>query len=83
MCRSAPSVQMEISIVPAPISTNVGMLGLMAANKGVDPFLPEEGHVLTIPTQLILPDVPHKGIVINLAELRLYYFPKGEDIVHV
>ncbi|MFH4800491.1 L,D-transpeptidase family protein [Vibrio diabolicus] len=62
---------------------DVGMLGLMAANKGVDPFLPEEGHVLTIPTQLILPDVPHKGIVINLAELRLYYFPKGEDIVHV
>ncbi|MDG2664378.1 L,D-transpeptidase family protein, partial [Vibrio parahaemolyticus] len=62
---------------------DVGMLGLMAANKGVDPFLPEEGHVLTIPTQLILPDVPYKGIVINLAELRLYYFPKGEDIVHV
>lgn len=62
---------------------DVGMLGLMAANKGVDPFLPEEGHVLTIPTQLILPDVPYKGIVINLAELRLYYFPKGENIVHV
>ncbi|PFG57891.1 L,D-transpeptidase YcfS [Vibrio sp. ES.051] len=62
---------------------DVGMLGLMAANKGVDPFLPQEGHVLTIPTQLILPNVPHQGIIINLAELRLYYFPPEENIVHV
>ncbi len=62
---------------------DVGMLALMAANKGVDPFLPKEGHVLTIPTQLILPDVPHKGIVINLAELRLYYFPAKENVVHI
>lgn len=62
---------------------DVGMLGLMAANKGVDPFLPQEGHVLTVPTQLILPDVPHQGIVINLAELRLYYFPSDENVVHV
>lgn len=62
---------------------DVGMLALMAANKGVDPFLPQEGRVLTIPSQLILPEVPHQGIVINLAELRLYYFPEGEDVVHV
>ncbi|EHK6028059.1 L,D-transpeptidase family protein [Vibrio parahaemolyticus] len=62
---------------------DVGMLALMAANKGVDPFLPQEGRVLTIPSQLILPEVPHQGIVINLAELRLYYFPEGEDAVHV
>lgn len=62
---------------------DVGMLALMAANKGVDPFLPTEGHVLTVPTQLILPDVEHKGIVINLAELRLYYFPPKSNIVHV
>ncbi|MEF1310564.1 L,D-transpeptidase family protein [Vibrio mytili] len=61
----------------------VGMLALMAANKGVDPFLPQEGYVLTIPSQLILPNVSHRGIVINLAELRLYYFPAGEDVVHV
>jgi L,D-transpeptidase YcfS len=62
---------------------DVGMLALMAANKGGDPFLPREGHVLTIPTQLILPDVSHDGIVINLAELRLYYFPPKESVVHV
>ncbi|OAN13362.1 peptidase [Photobacterium jeanii] len=62
---------------------NVGFLALLEANKGVDPFLPAPGKLLAIPTQLILPTVPRDGIVINLAELRLYYFPEGEDVVHV
>ncbi|MCW8331709.1 L,D-transpeptidase family protein [Photobacterium sp. SDRW27] len=57
---------------------DVGFLALMEANKGVDPFLPTPGTLLTIPTQLILPDVKHEGIVINLAELRLYYFPEDD-----
>ncbi|MCG7495582.1 L,D-transpeptidase family protein [Vibrio sp. Of7-15] len=62
---------------------DIGFLALMAANKGVDPFLPEEGAFLTIPTQFILPDVPRTGIVINLSELRLYYFPPNTQTVHV
>ncbi|MBV7262996.1 L,D-transpeptidase family protein [Photobacterium sp. WH24] len=62
---------------------DVGFLAVMEANKGVDPFLPEPGTMLTIPTRLILPDVAHEGIVINLAELRLYYFPPGKDSVYV
>ncbi|NAW69895.1 L,D-transpeptidase family protein [Vibrio sp. V27_P1S3P104] len=61
----------------------VGFLALMAANKGVDPFLPAEGSVLTIPSQMILPDVPYEGIVINLAELRLYYFQPEQRQVHI
>ncbi|MCW8335911.1 L,D-transpeptidase family protein [Vibrio sp. SCSIO 43135] len=62
---------------------DVGFLSLMAANKGVDPFLPQEDYVLTIPTQIILPQVPREGIVINLAELRLYYFEPEINKVHV
>ncbi|PSW25680.1 peptidase [Photobacterium phosphoreum] len=63
---------------------NVGFLGMMAANKGVDPFLPQPGKLLQIPTQVVLPDVDHKGIVVNLAELRLYYFPKNDaSIVYI
>lgn len=57
---------------------NVGFLAMLAANKGIDPFLPPPGRLLEIPTQVILPEVKHKGIVINLAELRLYYFPQDE-----
>ena len=62
---------------------DVGFLSLMAANKGVDPFLPQEDYVLTIPTKIILPNVQREGIVINLAELRLYYFEPEINKVHI
>ncbi|WED23589.1 L,D-transpeptidase family protein [Vibrio sp. JC009] len=62
---------------------DVGFLSLMAANKGVDPFLPDGGTILTIPSQFILPTETREGIVINLAELRLYYFDKNEPVVHI
>ncbi len=62
---------------------DIGFLALMAANKGVDPFLPKPGYALTIPSQLILPPVPYEGIVVNLAELRLYYFEPDKQVVHV
>jgi L,D-transpeptidase YcfS len=62
---------------------DVGFLAVMAANPGVDPFLPKPGYVLTIPSQVILPSVPWQGIVINLAELRLYYFDPQRHKVYI
>lgn len=62
---------------------NVGMISLMTANPGIDPFLPPVGHTLTIPSQMLLPKVRRRGIVINLPELRLYYFPPDRHEVHV
>ncbi|EFE94362.1 TPA: L,D-transpeptidase family protein [Serratia odorifera] len=61
----------------------IGLLGMLEANPGTDPYLPKPGSVLTIPTQMLLPDTPREGIVVNLAELRLYYYPKGENKVIV
>ena len=61
----------------------IGMLGMLEANPGVDPWLPKAGTQLTVPLQMLLPDAPREGIVINLAELRLYYYPKDEDRVVV
>ncbi|MFL9626009.1 L,D-transpeptidase family protein [Aeromonas jandaei] len=63
--------------------TQIGFLALLEANPGVDPYLPKPGTRLTLPTQMLLPDVPREGIVINLPELRLYYFPKGKQEVIV
>ena len=63
--------------------TQIGFLALLEANPGVDPYLPKPGTRLTLPTQMLLPDVPREGIVINLPELRLYYFPKGKSEVIV
>ncbi|EEY73109.1 Probable L,D-transpeptidase YcfS precursor [Grimontia hollisae] len=62
---------------------NVGFLALMSANPGVDPYLPKPGTFITVPQQVILPDVEYEGIVINLAELRLYYFDTDNRKVHV
>lgn len=62
---------------------DVGFLALMAANPGIDPFLPTVGHQLVIPSQMLLPFGKREGIVINLPELRLYYFPENSDKVHV
>ncbi len=62
---------------------NVGFLALLQANPGVDPYVPRAGSVLTIPLQTLLPDVPREGIVINLAELRLYYYPPGKREVTI
>ncbi|MDO2949110.1 L,D-transpeptidase family protein [Aeromonas simiae] len=61
----------------------LGLTNLMEANPGVDPFLPKAGSKLVIPHQLILPDAPRDGIVINVAEMRLYYYPKGNKVVEV
>ncbi|MBM0490290.1 L,D-transpeptidase family protein [Aeromonas jandaei] len=63
--------------------TQIGFLALLEANPGVDPYLPKPGTRLTLPTQMLLPDVPREGIIINLPELRLYYFPKGKQEVIV
>ena len=62
---------------------NVGFLAMLAANPGVDPFLPTIDSNLVIPKQMLLPFGKREGIVINLAELRLYYYPEGENLVYV
>ena len=54
---------------------NVGYEEILRANPKVDPWLPGEGREIVVPTQFILPDAPHTGIVINIAAMRIYYFP--------
>lgn len=61
---------------------NIGYEEIVRANPTVDPWLPREGTTIVLPTQFVLPDAPHRGLVVNLAALRLYYFPpvkKGEQ----
>ena len=54
---------------------DLGYVEIRAANPGIDPWLPGAGRTVILPSQHVLPDAPRRGIVINLAELRLYYYP--------
>ncbi len=58
---------------------NLGYEEIVRANPGVDPWLPGVGRAIVLPTQFVLPDAPREGVVINLAQLRVYYFPKPKQ----
>jgi L,D-transpeptidase ErfK/SrfK len=55
---------------------SLGSEELIRVNPGVDPWLPGAGKQLVVPGRHILPPGPHEGIIVNLPEHRLYYFPK-------
>ena len=54
---------------------SLGSEELIRVNPDVDPWLPGAGKQLIIPGRHILPPGPHEGIVVNLPEHRLYYYP--------
>ncbi len=56
---------------------SLGINAVSAANPGVDVWVPEAGDRIVLPLSFILPDAPRKGIVINLATMRLFEF-KGD-----
>lgn len=56
---------------------------MIAANPDQDLLLIKPGQQVVIPNQMLLPKAETKGIVINLAELRLYYYPEDEEAVYV
>ena len=60
---------------------DLGYVELLAANPGVDPWLVGDGQEILLPSAHLLPDAPREGIVINLADQRLYYFPPDGDAV--
>ena len=45
------------------------------ANPAVDPWLPGEGTEVVVPNQYVIPDAPRRGIVVNVPEMRMYYYP--------
>jgi L,D-transpeptidase ErfK/SrfK len=53
---------------------NLGYNEITAANPGVDPWVPGEGTRVVVPSQFILPPGPRRGLVLNLAQMRLFFF---------
>lgn len=66
----------EDTLIDLAREYGVGYPEILRVNPGVDPWLPGAGTRVVIPGRYILPDVQRKGIVVNVPEHRLYYFPK-------
>lgn len=57
---------------------NVGWDAIRQANPGVDAWMVDRDVAIILPTQYILPAAPREGIVLNLAEMRVYYYPPAK-----
>jgi len=58
---------------------DLGYEEILAANPDVSPWQPGEGTQVILPTAFILPGGTREGLVLNLASMRLFYYPKAED----
>ena len=52
---------------------------IIAANPDVDPWLPGAGTPVVLPTQFVLPNIERRGVILNIATKRLFYFPTVAD----
>lgn len=71
----------EDSLIDIAIQFLLGQEEIVRANKTVDRWLPGAGTDVLIPTSYLLPNAPRQGIVINLPEYRLYYYPPASGKV--
>ena len=62
---------------------SLGINTVSAANPGIDIWVPGAGERILLPLSFILPDTHRKGIVINLAAMRLFYFRKDGKLMAV
>ncbi len=71
----AAEAQAEDTLLDIARRYGLGYEEITNANPGVDPWLPGAGTTVVVPKQRLLPRAPRSGIVINLPEHRLYWFP--------
>ena len=65
----------EDTLLDIARNNKLGYVEMLAANPGVDPWLPGDGTKITLPTGHLLPSGPRQGLLLNLVDQRLYYFP--------
>ena len=69
----------EDTLVDIARRHGLGYEDIVRANPDLNPWLPGEGAEVILPTRFILPPGPREGVVLNLAEYRLYFYPKPKD----
>ena len=69
------SARHEETLIDIARNNSLGQDEIVMANPSVDRWLPKGGTKVVIPREFILPDAPRSGIVLNIPEMRLYYYP--------
>ena len=75
---STITARYEDTLVDIARRHGLGYYDLVKANPEVNVWLPGEGTEIVLPSRFVLPPGPRTGLVLNLAEYRMYYFPEPE-----
>jgi L,D-transpeptidase ErfK/SrfK len=71
----------EDTLIDIAVEHRLGQDQIVLANPTVDRWLPKAGTQVLIPSSYILPNAPRQGIVVNLPEMRVYYYPNNSQVV--
>ena len=69
----------EDTLLDIALREEVGQQEIVIANPAIDRWLPGEGIEVLLPLRFVLPDAPRIGIVLNVPEMRLYYYPRHRE----
>ncbi len=75
MAMSVTALQQD-TLIDIARRNDVGQEAIVLANPEVDRWLPGAGTRVVLPSQHLLPDTPREGLVLNLPEMRVYYYPR-------
>ncbi len=73
---STTQVKLNDTLLDIARANGFGYYDIKLLNPEVDTWLPDEGQQVQLPTKFVLPNAPRQGIVLNIPEMRLYYFPE-------
>jgi L,D-transpeptidase ErfK/SrfK len=77
----APSVDLVLeddTLLDVAWRNRLGFQRVERLNPDIDVWIPDAGTIVRLPTEHVLPDAPHRGLVVNVPEMQLYDFTVGE-----
>ena len=75
---SSITVDEDQTLLDVARKFNLGQTEIVTLNPKLDRWLVKKGTVVRLPNRRILPDSPHEGITLNIAEYRMYYYPADQ-----
>jgi L,D-transpeptidase ErfK/SrfK len=72
-------VEVGETLLDVAFRHRLGFERVVRMNPGVDPWIPDPGTVVRLPTQHVMPDAPERGLVVNVPEMQLYDFTRRGD----